>query len=169
MLTALCLILVSPKVCASAVSSVSVLASAFSSSSWQNTAIQDLSLIRLMAPFNYQTTAENPEGKRATDVRLSLNPQLQTASLINKSLKRKTKNQKQHRWKRKDTPQGEMNTLSVSTLLQKHKWLQNAPIGQRGVGGDFHHVEQFLPDRVLSCCMTLHVMKKKWFPVSQHF
>lgn len=53
--------------------------------------------------------------------------------------------------------------LSVSTSLQKHKWLQNAPIGQRRVGGDFHHVEQFLPARVLSHCTTLHVMKKKGF------
>lgn len=56
-----------------------------------------------------------------------------------------------------------MNTISVSTLLQKHKLLQNAPIGQRGVGGVFHHVEQFLPARVLSHCTTLHVMKKNGF------
>lgn len=44
--------------------------------------------------------------------------------------------------------------FTVSSYYKNQNCCKNSPIGQSMGGGDIQHVEQFVPDRALSCSQT---------------
>lgn len=164
------LFIVSPEVCvpssptgsespvSSSVPSETASWSAPSSSSWHNTAIQNLSSLWIMALSYHWTDIVNAKGNMFIfKVKHSWIKTVLQGCHEPKFLK-------QHlRWRRKVTPYRNLKTSMsmISKHLKKKNLLQNPPIGQRRVGGDIWYVEQFVPVRALSCrTTTLHFVKK---------
>lgn len=168
------LFIVSPEVCvpssptgsespvSSSVPSATASWSAPSSSSWHNTAIQNLSSLWIMALSYHWTDIVNAKGNMFIfKVKHSWIKTVLQGCHEPKFLK-------QHlQWRRKVTPYRNLKTSM--NMISKHK-KKKKPVGfcnrffffgQRRVGGDIWHVEQFVSVRALSCrTTTLHFVKK---------